>query len=287
MPSVMDRRTGWGWHRVPVPTLGRDVDVVPGGPRRVQVEPLHLAVALVCPVGVAAALIPLRGDLAHSAGIVLVLPVAFLALRWGPLYGVIAAAAAAAGFDLLLTQPYLSLNIRSADDVVATITLLAVGLSIGLAGSQLARLDRRARSRLDELAVLSDHLDLVNRAPGRDEVLARTAGNLTRLLGLRECRWEEPVRGPSEHPQLLEGGGVMGRIADLPADRGRLPDPVDLLITAGDARLGRFVLRPGARHTSIEERRVAVALGQLTGALLARLPGHDDGSGETEDLGTW
>lgn len=252
--------------------LGRS-ELEPGSGERVHITPVSALVSAVIPFALAAALIPFRGDLAQSAGIVLVLPVVVIGVSGGAVPGAIAAISAACAFDLFLVEPYLHPSINRSEDVVATLALLLVGIIAGLIGSKLALVDRRAQHRLHELAVLGSHAQLVVQCPGETEIIESTSENLVHLLRLQSCRWEpteqwDPALTVGQ-PTMLDNGQIIGRLSDLPADRGRLPNPVEIVVEGPAHPLGRFVIEPGEGHTSIEERQIAMTLCRLSASCLA------------------
>lgn len=252
------------------------VDLEPGNAPRTLPPLVTLLAAAVVPFVIAAALIPTREHLAHSVGMVLVLPVIYFGMRFGALSGVLAAVSAALGFDFFHLPPYLSPRINRLEDVIAGLTLLLVGLAAGMLGSHLARLDRRAAERLRELAILEAHAEAVTHddkaSDARERIIRTTAANLTELLQLRSCRWEPMTDwDPSltlGQPTLLDNGQIIGRLDALPQDRALLPDPVELVVAGEGRPFGRFVLEPSGVRTSIEERRIAATLCRLTAAHL-------------------
>ena len=68
---------------------------------------------------------------------------------------------------------------------------------------------------------------------------------------------------------MLDNGQIIGRLSDLPEDRGRLPNPVEIVLDGPVHSFGRFVLEPGEGRTSIEERRIAMTLCRLSSSCLA------------------
>ncbi|MEI2638911.1 MAG: DUF4118 domain-containing protein [Microthrixaceae bacterium] len=235
--------------------------------------------ATLVPFAISAALIPLRGDLAHSAGIILVVPIIAFALYWGTFPGSIAAASAAIGFDFFLLPPYYTPRIDKPEDIIAGITLLGVGLVVGQVGSRLARMDRRSTERLRELSILETHAQMIadrtNEAEPVDtaQIIDATAENLINLLDLESCEWEPMTDwDPSStvgQPTLLDNGQIIGRMADLPEDRSQLPNPVELVVAGEERPYGRFILVPNRARTSIEERRIAATLCRLTSTYLS------------------
>ncbi len=249
------------------------IDLEPGRGEIEHYSPWVILAATLVPFAVAAVLIPLRGELSHSAGIVLVLPVVIFGLTSGAVVGTVSAVSAAVGFDLFLVTPYLHPGIAHSEDVIATVSLLFVGVLVGLVGSRLSRINHRSNERLRELTVLAIHSESVTKGLQPDELLGATSENLVALLGLRSCRWEpknqwDPTLTVGQ-PTLLDNGQIIGRLGDLPADRSHLPSTVELVVADRERTYGRFVVEPGEGRTSIEERRIAMTFCRLTASCLS------------------
>ena len=89
--------------------------------------------AVVLPVVVAVAMIPVRVDHGRAAVLALVLPVVLVALLGATGPAVVAAATSVLAYDLFLAEPYYSFAIEDTDEVVAAATLLVVALVVGRA----------------------------------------------------------------------------------------------------------------------------------------------------------
>lgn len=227
--------------------------------------------AVIAPVAVAAALIPLRDELDQSTALILVVPVVLVALAGGIGPGLLASLSATLSFDVFLTRPYFGLAIHADDDIVAAVTLLIVGALIGRMASRLARVDTRAvirRRTLDRLTAFIQ--DVADGESDDGALLAATAESISRILGLAGCEWQ-PRTGPSTAPTILPNGQLMAYLVDLGEDRAQLPDRTELPVTSPDREFGRFVLHPTRDHdVSIEERRTAAAVARLLAHELAR-----------------
>ena len=118
----------------------------PGGrsrvPSRRRAVAYVLAVAL--PAVVAAAMIPVHADHGRTTAIVLVVPVVAVAALGATGPAVVAALSAGLSYDFFLTEPYYRLAIDDSDDVVAAVTLVVVGLIVGVLSSRLVRFTARA-----------------------------------------------------------------------------------------------------------------------------------------------
>jgi hypothetical protein len=181
------------------------------------------AIAVLGPVAVASALLPLRGDLQPS-NVALVLVLAVLV--------------AAVSFDYLFTRPYYSFSINNGDDVQTVVRLLAVGLAIGeiVARSRQSRAIAQRRSREAEHLRHVAELSAGGESPGR--LVTVVQNELTQILDLKSCRFERPPF-PTSLPQLRHRGI---RLETEPPDQIGLHDQLELPVRGGGRVLGRFVL---------------------------------------------
>ena len=181
------------------------------------------AIAVLGPVAVASALLPLRGDLQPS-NVALVLVLAVLV--------------AAVSFDYLFTRPYYSFSINNGDDVQTVVRLLAVGLAVGeiVARSRQSRAIAQRRSREAEHLRHVAELSAGGESPGR--LVTVVQNELTQILDLKSCRFERPPF-PTSLPQLRHRGI---RLETEPPDQIGLHDQLELPVRGGGRVLGRFVL---------------------------------------------
>lgn len=249
------RPTVWGASakREPGPVMP---EVPVGGRDRSVAASLALStLGMVLPVAVAVALVPLRDTVtASTATLILVLPVLFATIVAGRLTGVVAAAAAALSFDVLLTEPYHSFTIDAASDVESAIVLGVIALVIIAVVS--AGLDARGRatSRRAELVILVAVAEAA--ASGdRERMTACVTESLEEYLGLLTCDWS-PGFGGTVGSVLRRSGRIERR------DEARLPDGyLEVPVVWGPTELGRLVMRSGSsRPFSLEERRTVVAV---------------------------
>jgi hypothetical protein len=234
-------------------------------------------IALVAPIVAAAVLVPLRDELVSTnLALILVLTVVVAAVIGGRGPGAVAAVIATISYDFFLTQPYLTFRIDSADDIETTIILLVIGLAVG----QLAVVARRRRSAAargsEELARLHRVANHVASGAPVAEIVDEVAHELSRMLALRECRFEVPPfpEQPfdTELPRVERNGAVSGVTSHRFIRSGfALPEEgVELPVLGRGRELGRFVLEPGREHgVSVEELVVAVALADQLGAAMA------------------
>jgi hypothetical protein len=224
------------------------------------------------PLALAVVLIPFRGSLPNTdAALALVLVVVAVAAAGHRLAGVLAAVSAAAWFDFFLTVPYERFTITRRPDIETTVLVLAVGIAV----TEIA-----VRGRLQHAAAArrAGYLDGIN-AAGRAAatgaeprlLVERVCGQLTGLLGLSACRFQEGAAGIGSPPRLLRDGRIAtggqtwdAELAGLPLGR-----DTELLVEAGGLLMGRFLLTPGLGRPTLEQRLAAIGLAGQAGAALA------------------
>src|SRR5438067_971363 len=96
-----------------------------------RLKAVGIAIAGFGPLLVAAALVPLRDDLASANALLVFVVVVVLASACGGwASGVVAAVVSTLAFDFFLTTPYLSFNIEHTGDVVTALLLIGIGLIV-------------------------------------------------------------------------------------------------------------------------------------------------------------
>ena len=223
------------------------------------------------PSSVAALLVPLRDHVqAANLALVLVLVVVAAAAVGGRGAGAVAAVVSALSFDFFLTQPYLSLQIDSADDIETTLILLVIGLVVGELVVRARRSRRAAIRGADEIARLHRVAELAAIGKPADELVREVTRELTELLELRDC-WFEPPPTRRPLPRLERTGAVTGMTERrFVSGEFALPSECELPVWGRGRELGRFVLVADTREgVSLEARTVAVALSDQLGGVLA------------------
>jgi K+-sensing histidine kinase KdpD len=234
-----------------------------------------LPAAVIAPIVVAAALIPLRDDLVSTnVALLLVVVVVAVAATGHRVAAAVAALFAAGAFNFFHTEPYYSLRINSSDDVETAVLLLVVGLAVG----ELAVRGRRARAAAAvgrrDLASLQGLGALVATGEDADYVLLAAESELTHLLGLVDCRFEAARQDDKVLPVIFRDGSVLWGPTTWETDRWGLPsDGATIPVWSRGVRLGRFVLRaPLAVPYTAYQLSQAVALVDQAGASLAARP---------------
>jgi K+-sensing histidine kinase KdpD len=231
---------------------------------------LPLLIGLVAPVGVAAALIPLRDEVdATNIALVLVAVVVAVAAMGQRLAGAIAALSAFGSFDFFHTRPYYSLAINNRSDLETALLLLAVGLFVG----DLAARSNRHRSNADrsvaDIARIHAVAELVADDARPSDVVTAVGNELKDLLSLRSVGFRtDAAAGP--RPRLEKDGEVTLGELRWGVDTMGLPGKeVDLEVQGRGRTLGRFVLVPTpGLPVSWDRRVVAVALADQVGSAL-------------------
>ncbi len=249
-------------------------------PQRVSRDRVAALAGLAAPLALTAALIPFRATLPNTgAALALVLVVVAVAAAGHRPAGMLAAISAAVWFDFFLTVPYERFTITRRADIETTVLILAVGAAV----TEIAVRGRRQQAAAARRAGYLDGIGAAARAvaAGSDpqQLIGQVCGQLTRLLGLAECRFQDGAAGIGSPPRLLPDGRVVTGGQTWDAELAGLPPGRDteLLAEAGGLLMGRFLLTPGpeARPT-LEQRLVAVGLAGQAGAALAgaRLAGQ-------------
>ena len=235
------------------------------------------AVGGIAPVAIAAALVPLRGEVDNTnLALILMLSVTTAAILWGRGPGALAAVTSTLAFDFFLTRPYLSANIDDSDDLETALILLVVALLVGEVAAR-GRWSRRQHDQIAE-AVTRVHrvADQIAYDAGLDDVSTSVKSELTALLGLHDC-WVELAPFTWPLPRLERGGTLeasehhwLGTGFSIPQDGVELP-----VIVKGDEVARVVLIGDPEVAVTLEERVVAVALADQLSSAVA-LAGIDE-----------
>jgi K+-sensing histidine kinase KdpD len=240
--------------------------------RRRAASWLACSVALLAPLALAAAWIPVRSRLPNTdLALVLVLAVGAVGAfgrRWAV---VVAAVSAAFWFEFFDTVPFERLAIARSPDVETTLVLAAAGAVVGELGLRTVRHRRALRLESEELSSVRAAAQLIASGEELVVVVDAVARELTRLLALDRCRFEASDRDAPRATVTRDGriawGGRLHRVGDRRLVAG-------LEVVAQQQVLGRFVLEAGRRARLGRDRLlVAVTLADQAGAaFLAQAP---------------
>lgn len=244
------------------PMLPQLVPAYPTRERRGSIARVVVAVAtaIALPLAIGAVLIPLRDEISQSISLLMVLPVLIVALLGGRRLGTVAALAAAAAYDLFHTQPYYRPTIDDPDDIVETVVLLGIGVTIGYLAESVQRSVVAARVRRQELVAVTDFLEHVGTAIPGEELAAHASASIVSLLGAHDCVWHPDYKG-TVSPVLRPDGTLTASLAGQGAGGGALPLAIEIPVGAAPDEHGRFIVRTKPRsNVSLEERRAAATI---------------------------
>jgi hypothetical protein len=240
----------------------------------VSTQPSGVAVGaggILAAIVVAAALVPLRDTFGNTnLALVLVVVIVGAASIGGRTAGAMTSLGAALAFNFFQTQPYLTLAIDDSDDVATVVLLFVVGLVVGELASLRLRSRREARVQSEGAHVLERVAAATAANEGAERVWPLVRDGLISELDLADARFE-PVPFSGRLAELQHNGRVGGPSEWAPGGFVLPADGVELEVEHDGRLLGRLVLMPRARTaTSIDQRRVAVALADQLAVVLSR-----------------
>jgi len=234
---------------------------------------LGTAVGAIGSVGIAAGLVGVRDHFAQvNVALILVLFILIGAVIGGRRAGVVSALMAAVSFDFFHTTPYNSLKIDNGDDIVTTVLLLVVGVTIGEIVVRADRIRGAIGSHRNELTRVHRVARLAAEGEAFEDLVAAVAAELIETFHLQRCWFEAPpfvgTYATLEPTGTLTGNGMSHYTRDgfeLPRDGVALP------VIVGDRTIGRFVLIPTAGvGVALDRRMIAIALADQLSIVLAR-----------------
>jgi K+-sensing histidine kinase KdpD len=231
---------------------------------------VRVGFALVAPVVVTVALVPLRAHVLNTnLALVLVVSVLGVAVAGGRVAGVVGALSAALSYDLLFTVPYGSFKIEHGDDIETTVLLAVIGLIAGELVERARRSEAAAIARRRDLERVHRRAELAagGERPGR--LIEQSAEELTELLHLKVCRYV-PEPPPETLPVFTHDAirvpSAIGRNAPRTA--------VALPVRAHGQDLGHFLLvfptESFGLGASVDVKHAAVAVADQLGMALLR-----------------
>jgi hypothetical protein len=222
-----------------------------------------------------------------NLAMIMVITVVVGAIVGGRVGGALAAFLAALSYDFFLTEPYLTVRIRDADDVETTVILLVIGLIVGELVT-LVRRDRRAASRAhDEIGCIHRVAELIVSGARADDLVRAVENELEALLELEHCTYETPPFG-MPLARLERNGAVVSSVHRLVGGEFALPEEgVELAVVGGGRQLGRLVLVPRPDvGVALDRRVVAVALADQLGAALSPAATSDSVTADDPNVDT-
>lgn len=244
-----------------------------------RLHPVLLRVlAVAAPLAVAAVLQLAIGYVANSAAaLVLVLVVVAAAATGDRIAGVLAALAAAVGFDFFLTPPYLQLRIDSVEDAELAVLLLLVGVAVSELASWGIRQSATATQQSGFVQGALESAILAGGSVGTADGLRRAAEGIRKVLGAEAVAF---VYGEHDAGAAVinQDGSVRRRGRDLDVASAGLPggdDYAAIPIARNGAQIGYFRVTSPTRtvRPSRDQLRVAALLaGQWS---LREVPRHN------------
>ena len=231
----------------------------------VRSRALQLLAGLI-PVAVAAAWLPLRGQLPNTdLALVLVVTVAGAGSVGGRPAVALGAIGSGLAFDLLHTTPYGELAIHSGRDVLTTAFLVVAGLVMGEVAVRLGRYRRRAEAGAEAFSLVTGAAGLVATGSEAGLVIEALTTELMAGLSLVDCSFETgPPNG--DVPFVGRDASIVcldGSRAD--AAGGRL----DLPVWSSGEIVGRFrLVLPADRAVGAAQLQLAVGIADQAGAAL-------------------
>ncbi|MGO9794454.1 MAG: DUF4118 domain-containing protein, partial [Solirubrobacteraceae bacterium] len=162
--------------------------------------------------------------------------------------GLIASLSSGLWFDFFLTRPYERFSIASARDLETTVALLVVGIAV----TEIAVRSREhytvAWAVGNYLALIHDLSELVATGVAPDAVVAMAQDELSELLRLRRCRFEQAVP-VTTRPRLRRNGEVELDEMRFDVARDGFPEgEIELLAQSQGQDFGVFVMEASGRR---------------------------------------
>lgn len=232
---------------------------------------VRVAVGALLPLTVCLLLSAVRETMANTnAALVLVLVVVAAASLGSRVTGWVAALVSAAGFDVLLTQPYGTPSIHSAADVQTTVLLLVIGVAVTELASWGRRQQARAGQQRGYLEGVLASTDALATTGSAATLIGQVESQLVDLLDLDSAQYVTRLAGPA--PVIGPDGTVRRRDQTLEVDRSGLPTDTEvwLPVGSGGTELGAFRL-VAATHVARpdrQQRQVAALLAEHVASAL-------------------
>jgi K+-sensing histidine kinase KdpD len=235
----------------------------------------HGSAGAVAAIAVGGLLVPVRDVIGNTnAALVLVVVVVAAAALGGRLAGAMTAASACLSFNFFHTQPYYTLRVDSDNDIWTIGLLFIIGLAVG----EVAVFAKSSRTSAIVDRTGLAHLEAIAAMVAEDQPLSAVwsavRAALVDELRLTDATFEPGADGASSTVVLERNGHVEISVMYWTREGMELPrDGVVLPVRAGTRSYGRIMLVPTrGRGTTLDQRRVAVALADLLAVTLDRHP---------------
>jgi K+-sensing histidine kinase KdpD len=235
---------------------------------------VNLAAAVLAPLCVSAALIPLRAHILNTnIALLMVVVEVVVAIPGRRVAAAVGGVSAAVWFDFFQVRPYYSFSIAGHNDLETTVLLLGVAVVVGELTARGRFYRAQAVETADELAQIHAVAEMVAAGEPLDELIRQVERILKHTLSLRAC-WFETTFAERPGPFVARSGGISWGSLTWAAESMGLPGKDVSLMVEGQGRpFGRFVLRPSVgTPISIDKLTVAVALADQVGAAMAGQP---------------
>ncbi len=222
-------------------------------------SPLRYVAAAVAPGAATLIGLGIGDERTAAASLVYLLAVVASATVGGLGSGIAASVLSFLGLNYFFTPPRHTLSVGKADDVIALVVFISVGMIV----STLVALGLAQRARAERREIEARSLYAISsRLLGTDDLdgaLTELAASMVRLFGLARC--EVQIRG--------DDGTLTPRVA---AGDDASPDQpaVSVPLATADRDLGALVLYPKGPTFGDAERRVAAIFARQTAAALER-----------------
>jgi K+-sensing histidine kinase KdpD len=207
-----------------------------------------------------------------TTNVALILLALVTTLGWlgGRLAGAGAAIMAALSFNFFHTEPYRTLRIDAAADVLTVALLMVMGLVAGTLTELRRRRARESEAERGELHRLTTVIERLRSASNLGELVDTATAAVLRELSLQECTFER-TRPDRSYPVLDWRGGLPSGEHVTMAGRFELPaEGVAVPVTHQVVAYGVMVLRPTPQEPIDDgQRRFAVAVANVLGCELA------------------
>ena len=225
---------------------------------------------------VAGLLVPLRDSLGGTnAALILLVVIVAAASIGGRVAGATTALASALAFNFLYTQPYLTLRIHSSKDVITTVLLFVLGISVGEIVTYARRNTYLARKRRLDISDLHQLSDMVRVNAPQGQVIDRACQLLSRELHLSSCRFESPSEPHTSLPVIDHRGLIAAPLRHAPGGFELPAGGVAVRVEVDEHTFGQFVLVPATpvtgeprRGVSLLDRQMAVLVASIVSPAL-------------------